>query len=134
VQHFVAYHNADQEGHRFNNGRAIRPGGSGWWFTAKLYRKETILGNRLWGIEGSGSPKRYQLVSTGIITRLILRKRSAPYQGKRLEVQFRADVALQRADITDLSWFRRLREEQRSFSYGLSKIKDRKVIAALGTV
>jgi hypothetical protein len=134
VQHFVAYHNADQEGHRFNNGRAIRPGGSGWWFTAKHYRKETILGNRLWGIEGSGSPKRYQLVSTDIITQLIPRKRPAPYEGKGLDVQFRADVALQRTDITGLSWFRRLREEQRSFSYGLNKIKDRKVIAALETM
>ena len=45
-----------------------------------------------------------------------------------------SDILLwQRTDITDLSWFRRLREEQRSFSYGLNKIKDRKVIAALET-
>ena len=106
-------------------------GRSGWWFTAKPYRKETILGSRLWGIEGSGSPKRYQLVSTGIVTRLVPRKRPAPYEGKGLEVHFRADVALQRIDISDLPWFKRLRKEQRAFSYGLNKTKDRKVIAAL---
>ena len=52
-------------------GCASRPRRSGSWFTAKHYRKETILGNRLRGIEGRGSPKRYRLVSTGVITRLI---------------------------------------------------------------
>jgi hypothetical protein len=31
VQDFVVYHNADQQGHRFNNRRAIRPGQSGRW-------------------------------------------------------------------------------------------------------
>jgi len=129
VEHFVAYQNSDKEG-RFNNGRPVREGRSGRWFTAKRFRQETIVGNRLWAIEGGGSPKRYQLVSFGIVTRLTPVKRT-PYRGMGLNVHFRVDANIQPIDVTDLRWFSRLREEQRSFSYGLNRIKDPRVIAAL---
>jgi hypothetical protein len=55
VEHFVAYQNSDVEG-RFNGGRPVREGRSGRWFTAKPFRPETVVGNRLWAIEGGGSP------------------------------------------------------------------------------
>jgi 5-methylcytosine-specific restriction enzyme A len=130
VHHFVAYQNSDKEG-RFNDGRSIRVGGSGRWFTAKRFRKETIVGHRLWAIEGGGSPKRYRLVSSGRVTRITPRKRPQPYRGMGLDVHFGVDAPLKQVDVSDLAWFKKLRKEQRSFSYGLNKIKSRRVIAGL---
>jgi hypothetical protein len=126
MQHFVAYHNSEKQGHAYNDGRIVRQGRVGQWSTGRPYLRETLLGNRLWGIEGSGSPKRYRLVSSGIIFDFDKRKRPALSR-----VAVRADSTLRRTDVTDFSWFKKLLEEQRSFSYGLRKIKDRSVIAAL---
>jgi hypothetical protein len=79
------------------------------------------VGGRLWAIEGGGSPKRYWLLGAGTITSL------QPGHG----VHYRVDAQLERIEVTDFVWFKRLRDEQRSFSYGVNKISDRRIIAAL---
>ena len=93
--------------------------------TAKRFREETIFGSRLWAVEGAGSPRRYRLLGSGTIGRMRSKSRCG------LKVHYRVDAPLKPIDVTDHSWFKRLRDEQRSFSYGLNKINDSRVIAAL---
>ena len=121
MKHFVAYHNSDKRG-PFK--RPLRDGQSRVWDAAKRFREETIVGNRLWAIKGSASPKRYRLLGSGAVSRL------QPDHGAGLK-DYRVDAHFKPIDVTDLSSFKRLREEQRSFSYGLNKIKDRRAIAGL---
>src|ERR1700730_6617139 len=70
--HFVAYNKSDKQGPYYPEGadRKMRKGQERFFVTAKRFRAETLEGQRLWGFEGSGSPKRYSVVSAGIITRI----------------------------------------------------------------
>jgi hypothetical protein len=62
ANHFVAYHNVDQRGGHLNS-----KDGRGSFETNKtsLPRK----GDVLWCFEGEGKPKRFHLVTRGIVTR-----------------------------------------------------------------
>src|SRR5262249_23523558 len=50
--------------------------------------------------------------------------------GTEREVRYRPD-AIQPREVTHSSWFERLFKEQNNFSYGLMKVKDNRVKAAL---
>ena len=77
VKHFVAYHIRDKEGPF----KGLHEGQTRFWDSAKGYKAETIEGSRLWAIEGGGSPRRYFLHGSGIITRL-RPKRGVQYRVK----------------------------------------------------
>jgi len=126
VQHYVAYQKSDEWG---AFGRARRNQTLSW-FTAKRFRDETLVGNRLWAFEGSGSPKGYRLVASGIISHLSDEKRPDPWSGVGKRVHFRADIVSQ-TDVTNKPWFKKLLGEQRNFSMGLRTTSERSVIAAL---
>jgi hypothetical protein len=125
MEHFVVYHNSDKQGRHFNDDRTIRKGHKGIWDTSKRYLEQTLVGNYLWGIQGGGSPKRYHLVSFGIITGVKRKK------GSHSSVEFHADASMLPVEVTKASWLSKLRTEQNSFSFGLSKIRNRSVISAL---
>src|SRR5437016_6203439 len=129
MEHFVAYQNSDVQ--RPFSDRPVRVGRRVSWFTAKRFREETLVDNRLWAFEGLGSPKCYRLVRYGIVTHLTRAKRPAPFRGTGLNVHFRVDTDIQPIDVTDRPWFKRLLKQQQSFRHGLCKITDRRVIAAL---
>ena len=127
MEHFVAYHNRDVNG-PYNEGKITRIGQDHWFFTAKRFRRETLVGNRLWGIEGSSTSRRYSLVATGIIYDLEKKRRPAPYRGTGMNVNFRIDNRRLPLDVTQRPWFKRLLREQNSFRFGLNKISNRQVI------
>ncbi|MBR1197785.1 HNH endonuclease [Bradyrhizobium sp. AUGA SZCCT0158] len=136
ARNFVAYHNREQIGQPFLSGDDASGIDEATFFTAKQFRPETLLGNRLWVFEGSGSPRRYTLACHGTIVGLKKRARPAWYQRKRRRdgrsVVFRLDdpnpVAV---DVTGLGWFKRLRIQQQSFQNGLNSIDDSNAIFAL---
>jgi hypothetical protein len=126
VQHYVAYQKGDERG---SFGRA-RKDQMLSWFTAKQFRDETLVGNRLWAFEGSGSPKGYRFVASGIISHLSDQERPSPWSGMGKRVHFRADIVNQ-TDVTNKPWFKKLLREQRNFSMGLRMTSERSVITAL---
>jgi HNH endonuclease len=126
VQHYVAYQNSDEWG-AF---RRARKNQKLSWFTAKRFRDETLVGNRLWGFEGSGSPRGYRFVVSGIISHLSDTKRPRPWLGVGKLVHFSADI-VSRTDVTNKPWFKKLLREQRNFSMGLRMSSERSVITAL---
>lgn len=72
-------------------------------------------------------PRRYSLVSFGVVMRLAPEQ----YRGSRRTVHFLVHRYVRRIDVTDLSWFGKLLKEQQSFRFGLRRITDRIVVAAL---
>src|SRR5215469_231255 len=88
AQHFVAYQKSDEWG---PFGR-VRKNQMRSWFTAKPFHEETLRGQRLWAFEGSGSPKSYRFVASGIISRLSDEERPDPWSGMGTRVHFRADT------------------------------------------
>jgi hypothetical protein len=131
---FVAYHNRDENGPFFPeaNGFGFQEAS---FFTAKQFRPETLLGNRLWAFEGAGSRRRYKLVCQGTIVAVRRRARPAWYQRKGREggtsVIFRLDGDPAPVDVTDFPWFERLRLQQQSFRNGLNSIRSSDIINAL---
>ena len=67
MEHFVGYHNSDKQG-RFNDGLPAPDGQRRRWDTNHRFKEATIVGNRLWVIEGQDSPKRFSLVTTGVMS------------------------------------------------------------------
>ncbi|MGH7812949.1 MAG: hypothetical protein ACREQI_02990 [Candidatus Binataceae bacterium] len=134
MKHFVAYHNREWMKHRY---APPAKGKIDTFVTAKRFRKETLVENRLGVFEGAGSPKHYRLMSFGIIKNLEPGKRLAPNADfrKRLEngarILFVAEANDRPIEVTNLPWFRRLLKQTLKFSNGLSRIKDGRVIAAL---
>jgi hypothetical protein len=63
-KHFVAYHNRDEQG-PYVKGTTVHRGDELRFVTGKPFRKDTLENQRVWVFEGSGSPKRYKLVSSG---------------------------------------------------------------------
>lgn len=131
--HFVAYHNSDEFG-PFDRGSSKR-GKEAYFFTAKRFREDTLKGQRLWAFEGSGSPKRYSLVSCGIITRIAKGKQPAKFrktgQPYGTNVYFDRMTGFRVTDVTDLTWFRKLLRQQQSFRNGFNRLTDRGIIRAL---
>jgi hypothetical protein len=92
--HFVAYQNRDVNGpyHRNTVERKAKENGFG---TLKQFRSETLVGQRLWIFEEGGSPKRYGLVSAGIIKSTKRRKRpSCPNSPN--QIRFDVDAEFER--------------------------------------
>src|SRR4029077_5836283 len=93
------------------------------------------VNQRLWVFEGRGSPKRYQLVSSGLITRLSPWKRPSTHRnrgrqyGKR--IHYRVDLTQDAMEVTDLPWFKRLLRQQQSFRNGFNRLSDRNIIRSL---
>jgi hypothetical protein len=135
--HFVAYHNSDEQGPYYPDSadRRIRKGEEHSFVTAKPFRAETLKGQRLWGFEGSGSPKRYRLVSAGTITRITRWKRPSQYRkpGREhgIRVHFKMDVSRDAVDVTDLAWFQELLRQQQSFRNGFNRLSDPSIIRSL---
>jgi hypothetical protein len=126
VQHFVAYQKSDEWG---PFGR-VRKDQMRSWFTAKRFRDETLVGNRLWAFEGGGSPKSYRFVASGIISHLSDERRPGPWSGMGKRVHFRTDT-VNPTEVTNKPWFKNLLKEQANFSMGLRMTADRSVITAL---
>jgi hypothetical protein len=126
VEHFVAYQKSDE----WKSFGRVRKNQIFSWFTAKPFRDETLVGHRLWAFEGSGSPKRYSFVASGIISRLSDEQRPGPWSGIGRRVHFSADTVVP-TDVTSKRWFKKLLKEQANFSMGLRRISDRTVITAL---
>ncbi len=125
IKHFVAYHNGEKFGrYRTANGNASR---EHTFWTAKAFRDETLLRQRLWAFEGVGSPKRYSLVAAGTITRIARKKGSSNAR----VVHFEVDSSTKPLEVTDLGWFKRLLKEQQSFRNGLSRTTNHSAIQAL---
>lgn len=136
-KHFVAYHNREELGPYFEN-PAVRTAKYGSFFTAKLFRAETLIGQRLWVFEGSGSPRRYHLVSHGTISTAKPEDRPSWYRkpGRRLgtRVRFIVNEATEPIEVTTMAWFKRLLRQQQSFRNGLNSISDQKIIAAMSSL
>ena len=134
VRHYIAYQNSDEFGPYYRNARERSAGESGF-FTAKQFREEALLGQRLWVFEGSGSPKRYRLVSHGIVRRVVPEKRPVWYRKPDrkfgIRVRFKVDSNRQPIDVSDLRWFQKLLQQQQSFRNGFDKITDAHIIQSL---
>ncbi|WGS25788.1 HNH endonuclease [Bradyrhizobium sp. ISRA464] len=133
-KHFVGYHNRDEQG-PYLKGDTVRQGDELGFVTAKPFREDTLLNQRLWVFEGVGSPKRYHLVSSGLIKRLSPWKRPAVYRkrgrqyGKR--IHYRVDLTQDAMEVTDLPWFKQLLRQQQSFRNGFNRLSDRNIIRSL---
>jgi HNH endonuclease len=131
IINFVAYHNRD----------ALGPydktpiGQENTFFTAKLFREETLIGQRIWTIQGGGDPKKYSLMDCGIITRVTRWRRPVEYRkpGHQygLRVHFKVDGASKAIPVTHFPWFKMLLRQQQSFRNGFNRISDPKVIRSL---
>jgi len=133
-KHFVAYHNSEELGPYFKNA-ADRQAKHGSFFTAKPFRAETLAGQYLWVFEGSGSPRRYQLVSHGTISSVKKVVRPSWYwkPGRRFgtRLQFVVDTGGDPIEVTSMPWFKKLLRQQQFFRNGLNSTSDQKFIAAL---
>jgi hypothetical protein len=133
-RHFVAYHNSEELGPYFETA-ADRHAKNGGFFTAKPFREETLAGQYLWVFEGSGSPRRYQLMSHGAIESVTKEVRPSWYRkpGRRFgtRLRFAVDGPADPISVTAMTWFKRLLRQQQSFRNGLNSISDPKIIAAL---
>jgi hypothetical protein len=134
LRNFIAYQNKDELGPYFHNTAAKRAK-EGSFFTAKPFREETLKGHHLWIFEGSGSPKRYRLVSHGTISNVVREKRPSWYRTQNRKsgtrVIFKAEPYREPPDVTALSWFQKLFRQQQSFRNGFNSISDLAIINAL---
>jgi hypothetical protein len=132
--HFIAYHNSDNFG-PFNHQEAAKRGDEQNFVTAKSFRSHTLIGQRLWAIEGSGTPKRYSLVSSGITNRLTKWKRPAKFRKRGQEfgtrVHFKVDADRQANNLNGMPWFQKLLRQQQSFRNGFNRIADEDIIQSL---
>ena len=102
MDHYLGYHNAEEGGPFAHDGK---------FFTAKSFRPETLLHDRLWVVEGRGTPRQYRIVSTGIINNVTIEKRPDPYRTSEREdgltVNFDSDEFNDPLDVTSFDWFKR---------------------------
>jgi hypothetical protein len=115
--HFVAYHNADERGSQLWRGR------TGAFETNKssLPRK----GDVLWCFEGEGRPKRFKLVTRGVVTGT-----TKPAKGPSL-VHYETSSSIKPQQVNLLPWFSKLFQRQGSFGFGLNAIKDPGIVKQL---
>ena len=127
MEHFLGYHNVEDWGPYFPDDKSKRSP-TGEFFTAKDFRAESLIGNKVWVIEGRGVPRQYRIVSTGTITSAAPRKRPEAYRRSEkedgLSIEFRVDELNDPIDVTNYDWFRRLRATLQSFSYGFTRLTD----------
>jgi HNH endonuclease len=127
MEHFLGYHNAEDGGPYFPNDKSKRAP-TGVFFTAKGFRPDTLIGNKIWVIEGREVPRQYRIVSTGTITNAVLEKRPDHYRTSEKEdgltIEFRVDEFNDPIEVTRYDWFRKLRENQQNFSYGFTRLSD----------
>lgn len=115
-QHFVAYHNVDEQGAQLRRGRR------GSFETNK--RKLPQKGDVLWCFEGEGRPKEYRLVKRGVVSRSD--KESDGPSVIRYQDSDSVDLI-----VNDAPWFAKLRKDQGSFSFGVNRIQDADIINEL---
>lgn len=125
VRHFVAYHNSDKFG-RYRTSKTKADREHTFW-TAKSFKNDTLIGQYIWAFEGVGSPKKYSLVATGQITKIIKERGKS----KARLVHFEVAQNDKPIDVTDLGWFKTLLKQQQSFRNGLNRIADRDIIRSL---
>jgi hypothetical protein len=125
VRQFVAYHDSN----RWDAYKCGRKGELARHWTRRNYREETLVGNRVWVIEGRESPegKQYKLRSVGIISHVTPASKHFP--PGRL-VHFRVETNSPENDLTQLPWFKKLLKKTGRFRFGLSPIADPQIIAA----
>jgi len=127
MEHFLGYHIADVEGPYFPDDKS-KQASTGKFYTAKPFRPETLIGNKVWVIEGRGVPRQCRIVSTGIIINVTSEKRPETYRTSEredgLSIKFRVDEFNDPTDVTDLEWFKRLRDLQQNFSRGFTRLTD----------
>jgi hypothetical protein len=126
MDHYLGYHNAE-EGRPFAH--------NGKFFTAKSFLPETLLHDRIWVIEGRGTPRQYKIVSTGFITNVAIEKRPDQYRTSEREdgltIYFIADAFDDPLDVTSLEWFRKLRNSLQNFSRGFTRLTDPLLVTEL---
>src|ERR1700761_1037941 len=136
-KHFVAYQNKDELGPFFHNA-AAKKAKEASFFTAKLFRQETLRGAHLWVFEGSGSPKTYSLVCHGTVSKVAREKRPAWYRTPNRKagtrVKFRIEGSRASVEVTNLPWFKKLLQQQLSFRNGLNSIADGSIVTELKNV
>lgn len=103
MKNFIGYHGEARWGEFLG----------GDFFTARRYRRETLIGNRLWIILGVDKSTRYFRIDSGIIVGVRDEYRPQqfrrPDQDKGLTLLYETDFG-ERVDITDLRWFQLVRE------------------------
>ena len=115
-RHFVGYHNVDvQNGHLSGDG--------GRFETNKSILPEK--GDLLWCFEGERKPRRYRLITGGVVSH------STRHSGAPSQVHYKPSVSFGALDATDLPWFRKLVSDQSSFRFGLNVIRDPETVAEL---
>src|ERR1700730_120291 len=133
MNHFIGYHNADERGPYFRRARNAEAR-TLKFFTAKQFRTETLVGNRLWIITGKGSPRLYELVGSGTMRSIERGPRPAEYRRPSHQlgsnITFSVDYLPEPIDVSDSTWFRKLLAEQQNFSRGLNRISSESVIEA----
>jgi HNH endonuclease len=137
VKHFVAYQNKDELGPFFYDA-ADKKAKESSFFTAKLFREETLKGEHLWVFEGSGSPKRYSLVCHGTISSVTREKRPSwyrtPDRRSGTRVRFKIEGHREPIDVTNQRWFQSLLKQQMSFRNGFNSIAAPSIVAELKNV
>jgi hypothetical protein len=123
---FIAYHDTD----RWGSYESSAPGKLDSHWTRKNYREETLVGHRIWVIEGHNAPagKLYELRNVGVISRVSPAK--SPFPPGRL-VHFRVEARIPRNKLTTVAWFRKLLKSTGRFRFGLTPLSDSKTIEAL---
>lgn len=110
MDHYLGYHNAEEHGPFAHNGK---------FFTARSFRSETLLNDRIWVIEGRGTPRQYKIVSTGLITEVVIEKRPTQYRTSEREdgltIHFTADAFDDPLQVTSLDWFQELKHSLQNF-------------------
>lgn len=120
MEHFLGYHNAENRGPYFPDEKSKRST-TGKFFTAK-YRPETLIGNKIWVIEGRKDPRQYRIVSTGTITNVV--RERTPEQKNDLTIDFSVDEFNDPIEVTSFDWFRKLLSSQQDFRYGFTQLSD----------
>ncbi|HZL31713.1 MAG TPA: HNH endonuclease signature motif containing protein [Pseudolabrys sp.] len=131
MEHFLGYHNAVDGGPYFRDEKSKHAEIENF-FTAKPFRPDTLIGNKLWVIEGRDTPRQYRIVSTGTITAAVWEKRPEIYrtseQEDGLSIEFSVNESNDPIEVTNLSWFRKLKDSYQNFSIGFTRITDPEIV------
>lgn len=131
MEHFLGYHSADIGGPYFRDDKSKRAS-TGKFFTAKTFRPETLIGNKIWVIEGRDKPRQYRIVSTGTITSVISEERPEQYrtstQEEGLTIEFHVNEFNDPIDVTSFDWFKTLKDSQQNFSYGFTRLTNPTIV------
>lgn len=119
MDHFLGYHKTEDLGPYVPNGV---------FFTAKNYRPQTVISNKIWVIEGRAVPREYRIVDAGTIFNVVSEKRPERFrtseQEEGLTIQFRTDEFNDPIEVTNYDWFITLRAKLQNFSRGFARLKD----------